>query len=63
MTNYERIKLMSVEELKNLLNDITFYCRYDECNKCPFSFYKNDYWCGDEPIKKWLESEEEKCLI
>lgn len=59
MTNYERIKQMSVEEL----NDITFYCRYDECNNCPFNFYKNDCGCGDEPIEKWLESEEEKCLI
>lgn len=60
MTNYEKIKQMTVENMTEFLNDITFFCRYDECDKCPINKYKSDVGCGDETIKNWLKQEAEK---
>lgn len=57
MTNYEKIKAMSVEDVSTLLNDVTFFCRYDECEKCPINKFKSDFGCSDVSIKQWLESE------
>lgn len=42
MTNFERLKQMTVEEMADFINDITFCCRYDECQSCHlYKFYNN----------------------
>lgn len=49
MTNYEKIKNMSVEEMANFINKIGAYCFYDsECVSCI------------SIIVKWLNSEVEE---
>lgn len=55
-TNFERIKAMSVEELKTFLYCISkAACVYDcDCDKCPL---ENAGHCTEDGIKKWLESE------
>lgn len=56
MTNYEKIKKMSADEiataiLKGISSDPCDYCNHDTCdNRC---YYKSDY----EIIKDWLERE------
>ena len=57
MTNYERIKAMSVEEMADLLDEITDACSdigggY-HCSKCPIGKF-NRYRCD---VRGWLESE------
>ena len=57
MTNYERIKAMSVEEMADLLDEITEACSdigggY-HCDKCPIG-KNNKYRCD---IRGWLERE------
>lgn len=62
MTNYERIKAMTVDEMAKFLDTITTLC-YDKlgsygtsCFHCPLrQTYKNG--CGVNTIKKYLESE------
>lgn len=58
MTNFEKIKQMTVDEIAKLLNDLTFFCRYDECDKCPMH-NKKDNCCDDITIKNWLNCEVE----
>ena len=49
MTNYERIKNMSVEEMANFINEIVAYCFNDEeCVSCL------------SIIEEWLNSEVEE---
>lgn len=62
MTNYERIKSMSVEEMATaILNGISSdpcdYCDYGNCD-CNGEPCKNK--ADDEIIQEWLESEVEE---
>lgn len=50
MTNYERIKQMSVEEMADLLDS------FSVCSMCR----KNGNNCFPIDIKEWLESEVDK---
>lgn len=52
MTNYERIKKMSVDEIADLLDGECCYCAYinETCT------YDNDMHCANG-IKLWLNSE------
>ena len=55
MTNYERIKSMTIDEMAE------FLCHGDfDCEKCAYK--DNKKGCKDEVnrYKKWLEDEEEK---
>lgn len=56
MTNYERIKNMSIEEMADYFNEIF------DCRNCPNDMFLcegNGYVCT-KYIKQWLESEVEK---
>ncbi len=65
MTNYEKIKSMSVDDLVDFLAEFGVCC--DE-RQCPYYFgetfccmsYKN---CKNATIKKWLESESENTIV
>lgn len=57
MTNYERIKNMSVEELAYLLSRIAYCCATKNSNLCPLSAAES---CREDGIKIWLESEVEE---
>lgn len=58
MTNYEKIKQMSVEELSNFLLNIANCCfdygaDYEHCIDCPL----NNTQCGNcRDFLNWLES-------
>lgn len=55
MTNIERIKAMSVEEMARFINEIS-NCEINICEFCPLIGY-----CGsDDSVKKYLESEVEE---
>ena len=54
MTNFEKIKAMSVEEMAELIDDAP--CNF--CNYRQKGFSKCPQKC-EEGIKEWLESEEE----
>lgn len=58
MTNYERIKYMSVEEMANLFEEISICCLVQDCNSCPI--HEPLSYCTEEYIKIWLESEVEE---
>lgn len=58
MTNYEKIKQKSIDEmaktiLEGLLNDLCDYCSYGSCDICR---HKSDI----EIVRDWLESEAEE---
>lgn len=59
MTNYDRIKAMSVEEMVTIISksdDCQKYCAYTKdgiCNK----FLNDDQGDCDDGIKLWLKSE------
>ena len=56
MTNLEKIRAMSAEELAGWLEHITNYCSSgDLCLECQFAFI-----CNKEGLKNWLESEVEE---
>ena len=59
MTNFEKIKAMSLEEMAAR---ITSYADCDYCNYCPaFKFCNSSGIFGCyEVIEKWLESEVDK---
>lgn len=57
MTNYEKIKNMSIEDLAHFLDKITYCCNNDsECGYCPLY----DACIGTTSSKTWLESEVEE---
>lgn len=62
MTNYERIKAMSVEELATLLSSIARncerYCAFTLDGKC--NVVDCDYAVGEEGLVLWLNSEVEE---
>lgn len=57
MTNYERIKNMSVEEIAYLLSKIAYCCATKNSNLCPLSAAES---CREDGIKILLESEVEE---
>lgn len=60
MTNYEKIKNMSVEEMAFELDRITNYlCDYYSCEECPFHCLGNRN-CTASGFFDWLESEVEE---
>ena len=56
MTNYERIKNMSVEEMASFLSA----SNYGECECCPMNYKDCDCSGTDSEVEKWLESEWEQ---
>lgn len=49
---------ISLEKLSELINDVTFRCRYDECENCPVKKYiQKDEHCDNQSILSWLKSE------
>ena len=64
MTNYERLKSMSIEEMTLFLSKVLDCCRdciedRSACDKeCPmYSYNRTNDICVDYDIKDWLESE------
>lgn len=60
MTNLDRIREMTAEELAEFLDKATTCCTSDcdECGRCPlFVCRKYSGGCGQDSIAKWLESE------
>ena len=57
MTNYEKIKNMSIEEMAEFIDSPTV-----DCERC--AYYKNGKCLSDDDckvgIQKWLESEAEE---
>lgn len=53
MTNYEKIKNMSVEEMAELLQESQF-CMFVHGTECIYGWHESD--CK-EHAKQWLESE------
>lgn len=54
MTNYEKIKNMTVEEMAEFLEKITDYCNAKTCKDCPLC--RCIFCCATE-IECWLNSE------
>ena len=54
MTNGDRIRQMTDEELREFLNDIADKCSMQDCKYCPMNGA-----CDDVPIsmRKWLKQE------
>ena len=57
MTNYEKIKSMSIEDMADKMDDII------DCANCPKelrlycdTFCNSEHWCN-KVIKQWLNSE------
>ncbi len=54
MTNYDRIKAMSVEEMGNFFDDISDSCASESlCDECPLQ----EGCTHGVPFREWLESE------
>lgn len=57
MTNYDRIKAMSVEEMGNFFDDISDSCASESlCDECPLQ----EGCTHGVPFREWLESEVQK---
>ena len=54
MTNYEKIKNMTIEEMANFLDKITERCASNECEDCPLC---EGIFCCTSEIGYWLNSE------
>lgn len=60
MTNYEKIKNMSVEQMAEEFDRMSNYiCIYCDCDVCPFN-HKGDYDCTKLGFKDWLNGEVEE---
>lgn len=60
MTNYEKIKNMSVEEMAKEIERISNYiCAYHDCRNCPFKVLY-DFACTARDVSCWLENEVEE---
>ena len=59
MTNYEKIKNMSVEKLARFIEDLT-YCDIEKCEECGLGEWGEDGDCNEITIINWLMSEVEK---
>lgn len=60
MTNYEKIKNMSVEEMAKLINAIAVCCNNGaDCEYCPIKC-RTALYCNRSTIVKWLNSDVEE---
>lgn len=63
MTNFEKIKQMTADELAHLIGKIADCCydkadgNYLACEDCPL---KNSNTCGEKGILEWLQQEAEE---
>lgn len=58
MTNYERIKNMSVEELAKFIDKVAVCCfQTANCENCPIHCSRDEIYCSSSTISKWLNSE------
>nr|DAJ50704.1 MAG TPA: hypothetical protein [Caudoviricetes sp.] len=61
MTNFEKIKNMSPEEMAKLINDVAVCCFQDaNCENCPIYCSRDEVYCNSSIIGKWLNSEVDK---
>ena len=60
MTNAEKIRNMSTEELAVTLDEISDCCRNWSCKICYLGRCEEKYGCTSYGIKQWLESEAEE---
>lgn len=61
MTNCERIKNMSIEEIAKLIDDVAVCCFQNaNCENCPIYCIRNEVYCNSSTISKWLKSEAEE---
>lgn len=63
MTNFEKIKNMSVKEMASGLQRLSDYvCPYYKCSECPFCCLWNcqPYNCCVSGLTEWLNSEVEE---
>lgn len=54
MTNYEKIKNMSIDEMAKFLDELTERCCNNSCKDCPLC--DGIYCCANE-FEYWLNSE------
>lgn len=57
MTNYEKIRSMSVEEMAEMLAEITDICVRGSCMECPVY---GRHLCDKWGMKDWLNMEAEE---
>lgn len=58
MTNYERIKNMSVEELAKFIDNVAVCCfQTANCENCPIYCSRDEIYCSSSTISKWLNCE------
>lgn len=55
MTNFEKIKQMSIDEMAELLTDISDSC--SECNCVSCKYRSKVGYCGTPTFRHWLEQE------
>lgn len=60
MTNAEKIKRMSTEELAAILDGIGACCMDFDCDACYLGKCEKNYGCTPYGIRQWLESEAEE---
>lgn len=61
MTNFERIKNMSVEKMAKLIDDVAVCCFQNaNCENCPIYCSGAKGYCNISIISKWLKSEVEE---
>lgn len=61
MTNYERIKSMSVKQLAKFIDDVAVCCfQTANCENCPIYCSRDEVYCDSSIISKWLKSEVEE---
>lgn len=58
MTNFEKIKNMSVDEMAKLLDKVAVCCfQTANCEYCPIYCSRDEVYCSSSTISKWLKSE------
>lgn len=61
MTNFEKFKNMSIEEMASEFERIANYCcDHFDCKECLFNKYIGTSLCTASGFIKWLESEVEE---
>lgn len=61
MTNFEKIKNMSADEMAKLINDVAVCCFQNaNCENCPIYCSRDEVYCSSSTISKWLKSEAEE---
>lgn len=60
MTNFEKIKSMTVEEMAIAINKLSTLCMHpDGCNDCPIHT-KEGHICNSQDIMNWLKNDVEE---